>query len=348
MALTTGATLPSTRCGFAELRDAVSGNTPEWAAALTEIPAALIEETARAMADAKPGRLCSPRATCRLVRRRRAARSRRRHPERFASAATGGAGGISIPGCCESCEVPGSGLSDAKPTVGRWRRFHVSVRKQEAHVESDPRNGGAEALSDQGMGGLGMQSHAVHSEHGSHPEGDRRISTSSWSSTFSRAKWPDGRIWCYRSAHISSDTTTCTPRTSAIPIVALRQPVVPPLYESRPNYDIFRGLASRMGLAATTHGQIGKSIWTRASSPSGTRLREMKDVGFKRIGETPKPVETGTRIHDAVQEDRAVLRQTRRKGIRPRSPAIPSTADLQTALSGCYKGGRRCTLSAEP
>ncbi len=34
--------------GFAELRDAVSGNTPEWAAALTEIPAALIEETGRA------------------------------------------------------------------------------------------------------------------------------------------------------------------------------------------------------------------------------------------------------------------------------------------------------------
>ena len=40
--------------GFEQLRDAVSGNTPEWAAALTEIPAALIEETGRAMADAKP------------------------------------------------------------------------------------------------------------------------------------------------------------------------------------------------------------------------------------------------------------------------------------------------------
>ncbi len=60
------------------------------------------------------------------------------------------------------------------------------------------------------------------------------ISTSSWSSTFCRAKWPDGLIWCCRSAHISSAYDDLHAPNFRDPYVALRQPVIPPMYESRP------------------------------------------------------------------------------------------------------------------
>ncbi len=47
------------------------------------------------------------------------------------------------------------------------------------------------------------------------------------------------------------------------------------------------------GSTATTLGVVGKSIWTRDSSPRAAHCGEMKEVGFKRFGEGPKPVETG-------------------------------------------------------
>jgi thiosulfate reductase/polysulfide reductase chain A len=46
--------------GFAEFREAIKGDTPEWAEAITEIPAARIRETARAMAAEKPAVLIHP------------------------------------------------------------------------------------------------------------------------------------------------------------------------------------------------------------------------------------------------------------------------------------------------
>ncbi len=46
--------------GFPELAAHVSGCTPEWAEAITELPAAQIRETARAMAEARPAVLLHP------------------------------------------------------------------------------------------------------------------------------------------------------------------------------------------------------------------------------------------------------------------------------------------------
>ena len=68
--------------GFPELAAHVREFTPEWAEPITEIPAQMIRETARAMGEAKPAVALASRTARDLVRRRHAARARHGHPDR--------------------------------------------------------------------------------------------------------------------------------------------------------------------------------------------------------------------------------------------------------------------------
>ena len=57
----------------------------------------------------------------------------------------GRAGGFHTPAAAKVAKYPHPDYPSAKSTIGRRRRYHISVRSKETHVESDPRNGGAEA-----------------------------------------------------------------------------------------------------------------------------------------------------------------------------------------------------------
>jgi thiosulfate reductase/polysulfide reductase chain A len=117
------------------------------------------------------------------------------------------------------------------------------------------------------------------------------------------------------------------------PYVALRQPVVPPLHQSRPNYDIFRDLGVRMGLTAYYPWPNWETYLDTRLQSAGTSLREMKEAGFKRVGGAPRSVEPGHEFGTPSKKIELYSSRLAEKGFDP----LPRYTEHGKPPEGAYR-----------
>ena len=277
--------------GFAELRDAVSGNTPEWAAELTEIPAAVIEETARVMVEAKPAVCVHPG--------RRAAwygddvqRGRAVAILNALLGSYGREGGFYTPAAAKIAKFPTpeypapnrpsvDGAGSTYPFASKklmWSLIHATAEQRPYPIKAWVVSG---CNPMQSIPNTAITKKAIANL-------DFMMVVDVLPSEM--AGWAD--LVLPECTYLERYDDLHAPNFRD-PYVAVRQPVVPPLYESRPNYEIFRDLAVRMGLASYYPWSSWEEYLDTRLRSVGTTLHRMKEVGFMRLGERPKAIEAG-------------------------------------------------------
>jgi thiosulfate reductase / polysulfide reductase chain A len=277
--------------GFEELQNAVSDNTPEWAAALTEVPAALIEETARAMAQAKP-------AVCVHPGRHSAwygddvQRSRAVAILNALLGSYGREGGSYVPAAAKVAKFPVpdypaphrasvDGAGSTYPFASKklmWSLIRATAEQRPYPIKAWVVSG---CNPMQSIPNTAITQKAI-------AQLDFIMVADILPSEI--AGWAD--LVLPECTYLERYDDLHAPNFRD-PYVALRQPVVPPFFESRPNYDIFRELAVRMGLAAYYPWPSWEEYLDTRLRSVGSSLREMKEAGFKRLGDKPKGVEPG-------------------------------------------------------
>ncbi len=277
--------------GFEQLRDSVAGNTPEWAAALTEIPAAVIEETGRAMAQAKPAVCVHPGRHAAWygddVQRGRAVAILNALLGSY-----GREGGSYVPAAAKVAKFPAPDYPAPQRTSvdGAGSTYPFAAKKLmwsliRATAEQKPYPIKAWIVSGcnpmQSIPDTAVTRKAI-------AQLDFILAVDILPSEI--AGWAD--LVLPECTYLERYDDLHAPNFRD-PYIGLRQPVVAPLHESRPNYDIFRDLAVRMGLAAYYPWSSWEEYLDTRLRSAGSTLREMKETGFKRAGEKPKPIQPG-------------------------------------------------------
>ena len=277
--------------GFDQLRQAVESNTPAWAAEITEIPAGVIEETARAMGAAKPAVCIHPG--------RHAAwygddvqRSRAVAILNALLGSYGQPGGLYMPSAAKVPRVEHPPFPQpARPSAdGAGATYPFAAKKLawalvRATAEQKPYPIKAWVVSGanpfQSIPDTRITRKAIQ-------QLDFLMAVDILPSEI--AGWAD--LVLPECTYLERYDDLHAPNFRQ-PFVALRQPVVEPLYESRPNYEIFRDLATRMGLAAWYPWRDWEDYLGQRLRGAGTSLEEMKRACFKLAGEPPKTIQNG-------------------------------------------------------
>ena len=100
--------------------------------------------------------------------------------------------------------------------------------------------------------------------------------------------------------------------------VSLRQPVIEPLYESKPGWWIAKELSKRLGLADYFPWNTYEDKIKSQCSLWGINYDELKKVGTITIPDTANPFITPlnpARIQNRIRQDRAVQQGAERKGL---------------------------------
>jgi thiosulfate reductase / polysulfide reductase chain A len=317
--------------GFEQLRAAVAGNTPEWAASLTEIPAGRIEEVARAMADAKP-------AVCVHPGRRSAWYGDDVQRVRAVAildallGSYGRPGGFFTPAAAKVAKYPcadypqpqrpsADGAGSTYPFALKklmWSLIHATAEQKPYPIKAWIVSGcnpiqsiPDDALTRKAISNLDflMVVDVLPSE---------------------IAGWAD--VVLPECTYLERYDDLHAPNFRE-PYVALRQPVVPPLYQSRPNYDIFRDLGTRMGLSTYYPWPNWEAYLDLRLRSIGTNLAEMKKVGFQRIGAPPQEVAPGHEFNTPSKKIELHSSRLAEKGFDP----IPRYTEHGNPPAGFYR-----------
>ena len=314
----------STPSASTELRAHVADKTPEWAYPQTTIRPEAIRETARFIAGARPAVARPSGAARHLVRRRHAALPRDRDPQR-APRVVGTRGRLS-----SSRRRWSSRSIPYHPVRGRRRSARPTAqdggatRSPTTTLASGPlRRDACPASADLRRQGLDRLRHEPAARRCPQPENDdagaSRSSTSWRRSTSCRRRSPAGPTSsCPRRPTSSAATRSHAPPYKE-PFLAMRQQVVPPMYDSKPGWWIARELAHRLGLGGVLPLE-GQRWSTRRHRLQGGRLR-LRGAAAKGVvrGDAGArvPIEEGVEpAFDPHREDRALLEAARRARLR--------------------------------
>lgn len=317
--------------GFEQLQQAVASNTPQWAAAITEIPSGVIEETARAMAAAKPAVCIHPG--------RHAAwygddvqRSRAVAILNALLGSYGRPGGFFMPSAAKVPKFDHPPFPQpAKPSAdGAGATYPFSTKKLawglvRATAEQKPYPIKAWVVSGANL----FQSIP-----------DTRITRKAIQQLdflmvvdilpTEIAGWAD--VVLPECTYLERYDDLQAPNFRQ-PYVALRQPVVEPLGESRPNYDIFRELGERMGLAAWYPWRTWEEYLDQRLRGAGTSLAEMKRAGFKLAGEPAAPIGNGHKFATPSGKIELASAQLAARGFDP----VPRYTDHGRPPEGLFR-----------
>ena len=292
--------------GFDQLAAHVQTFTPEWAAPITELPAEQIRATARVMAE-----------RCRrsvIVPGRHATwygndtqRMRAVYIINALLGAYGREGGLyfnkppyieayphppfAVVGSAGGCSAePGArGRAASRPhRQGACRRRAREVpARRHGHAGADRADDHRQAVSDQGADRLRHQPAPHHPQRAAHQGGAQAswTSCSSWTSC-PRSTSP-GRTWCCpRRPYLEryDELWTVAHKT---PYIALREPAVAPLYDTKPAWWIARELGLRLGLETYFQWETVEEYlnpadvdrlraWTRCADSRGVIIQKGK------------------------------------------------------------------------
>ena len=131
------------------------------------------------------------------------------------------------------------------------------------------------------------------------------------------------------------------------PYVGMRQPVVEPPADQKPNWWIARELALKLGLGATSPGRTSRSTSRTASRrPASTTRAEAEGHRPGRAAADLLRRGRAGGVPDALGEDRVLLAAAARQGLRPGAELHAARGRRRRARSACSSGARRCTRSA--
>jgi thiosulfate reductase/polysulfide reductase chain A len=266
--------------GLDELRNHVRPFTPEWASKETELPAALIRETARAMAAARPAVLIHPGRHVTWY----GDDTQRARAMAILTAllgAYGRKGGILLP-----TSFPRGGFKlPPFPEPKRGRADGAGERYPLASEEQGVTNGLVEAT----LTGepYPIKGWIVYGQNvlESIPQRDRTLAAIRQldlmvvvdilpveQTLYADLVLPEATyLERYDAPHIVE--------TAARPFLAVRQPAVPPLHDSRPGWWIAKELAKRLGLEAWFPWRNPDEHLSKIIEPLGIRLAELKARG---------------------------------------------------------------------
>jgi len=237
--------------GFPELEAHVRGFTPEWAEAITELPASQIRETARAMAAAKPAVLLHPGRHVAWY----GDDTQRARAMAILTALTGSwgrRGGIFLPTALK----PGKLATPPFPTSQRGRADGAGTRFPFASEEQGVTNG----LVDATLSGkpYPIKAWVIYGQNvlESIPERQKTLAAMEKLDFIAvvdvlpmeQVNYAD--LVLPEATYLERYDLPHIVATAKRPFVAIRQPAVEPLYESKPGWWIAKELARRMGLEA--------------------------------------------------------------------------------------------------
>lgn len=266
--------------GLQELREHVRPYTPEWASKETELPAALIRETARAMGAAKPAVLVHPGRHVTWY----GDDTQRARAMAILTAllgAYGRQGGIMLP----TAFPRGSFRLPPFPETKRGRADGAGEKFPLASEEQGVTNGLIEAT----LTGepYPIKGWIVYGQNvlESIPQRERTLGAIGQlelmvvvdilpveQTLYADLVLPEATyLERYDAPHIVE--------TAERPFIALRQPVVPPLYDTRPGWWIAKELARRLGLEAWFPWKNPDEHLAKIIEPMGIRLEELQARG---------------------------------------------------------------------
>ncbi|MGC8794375.1 MAG: molybdopterin-containing oxidoreductase family protein [Bryobacteraceae bacterium] len=266
--------------GLEELRSHVRSFTPEWASRETELPAELIRQTARALGAAKPAVVVHPGRHVTWY----GDDTQRARAMAILTAllgAYGRKGGILLP---TPLPRPESGLPPF-PQSRRGRADGAGDRYPLASEEQGVTNGLVEAtLTDKPYP---IKAWIVYGQNvlESLPQRERALAAIERlelmvvvdilpveQTLYADLVLPEATyLERYDPPHIVE--------TAARPFIAIRQPVLPPLYEARPGWWIARELARRLGLEAWFPWRTPDEHLSRIIEPLGVSMNQLKARG---------------------------------------------------------------------
>ena len=279
--------------GLEELRAHVADKTPEWAFTETTIPASTIVETARFIAGARPASLIHPGRHVTWygddVQRSRAIAILN-----ALLGSWGRRGGIFVPTQMNVPKYPVPEYAEKPKTTQDAPTGVVYPFAEEvlSHGVCDAtvRAGSAKRAARSRAGSSTARTSSRRSRSGRTSRRRSRSSTSSSPSTSSRRRSSATPTSSSRSRPTSSGGTTSAPIPWSEPFLAIRQQVVPPMYESKPGWWIAKELAKRLDLGEYFPWESGEQLVTDRLKAGGYDVEKLKAKGV--VKGTPVPVRT--------------------------------------------------------